>query len=743
MKNSLALHIIIILVLTFALPFTCLAKESMKGYEFWLGFFNNNLTNEHNELLILIASEEFTEGTVSIPKLNWSQEFRVNGGASISVKIPNDLGIHKTSGVVENKGIKITSTGRISVFAINSSSFTSDGSFILPKQNLHKDYWAMSYQGFNNSANELLIVATEDNTLIEIDPSVETENGHMAKVPFSITLNEGQSYMLRTKSQGDITGTRIRGIAGCNPFAVFSGAKGAHIPFDCSAVDHIFHQMLPDKHLGLKYLLSPINTQYSCRILATEDNTQIRLDGAYYLTLQKGEHTSIHNRKNALLIEAEKPLLVAQFLQGSSCSPMGDPGMAIVSPINKAYKKVQFSIPNIANIETVYAEIITKTGNGNQVKLNGGLIEGFLPIASMPGYGYKKIEITSASAILEADSGLTAMVYGLGWANSYLFSAGYREDISLEVLVDRKICIGSAANFNCTVDEAKEWSWDFGDNNSSKGKSVTYQYQSPGTYQFTLTIYNDEECPTIYKDFISVVPYPLLDLPKEASACGDYVITLSAKERGLSYKWSSGETTQSIQAKTSGTYILEASNNTCTSTDTVEVIITPYPHIVEISSDTTIFINTSAQLYASGGSTFQWSPPYSISCTDCPEPIVSPSQTTTYKIKIYDQDGCMALDSVKVIVDMDLKVFVPNIFSPNNDGQNDVLFVNGKGIKSMKFFIYNRWGEKVFESMNLDQGWDGTFKGTPLPPSVFVYYVDAIMESGERIVRKGDVTLIK
>jgi gliding motility-associated-like protein len=188
---------------------------------------------------------------------------------------------------------------------------------------------------------------------------------------------------------------------------------------------------------------------------------------------------------------------------------------------------------------------------------------------------------------------------------------------------------------------------------------------------------------------------------------------------------------------------LQASNNTCTSTDTVKVNITPYPHIVEISSDTTIFINTSAHLYVSGGSTFQWSPPYSISCTDCPDPEVSPSLTTTYKVRIYDQDGCMALDSVRVKVDMDLKVFVPNIFSPNNDGQNDMLFVNGKGIKSVKFFIYNRWGEKVFESMTIEQGWDGTFKGNPLPPSVFVYYLDAIMESGERIVRKGDITLIK
>ncbi len=742
MKNNL-LTCAVIFILSFSWPTNGFAKESIKGYEFWLGFFNNNITNEKNDLLILITSEEFTKGVVSVPKLNWSQDFTVTAGAMVTVSIPANLVNHEVSGIIELKGIKVTATEKINVFAVNSSEYTTDGSYIFPKQNLQKNYWVMSYQGFSDTPNEILIVATEDDTQIEIIPSVETENGHLANAPFNIILNEGESYLLRTKPKGDITGTRIRGIRNCNPFAVFSGAKGTHIPFDCSAVDHIFHQMLPDNHLGKKYLLSPINNDFSCRILATEDNTLIWVNGQIHVTLQKGQHSSLHRRKNALLIEASKPVVVAQFLQGTMCSAMGDPGMAIVPPINKLYQKVQIAVPGMSNIEKGYVDIITRIVPGNQVKVNGVLINGFTPIAALPDYGFKKVEVDFGSVRLEADSGLIAMAYGIGWANSYLFSAGYQDDISMEVKIDKNLCVGVPANFICNVEGASGWSWDFGDTKSGSGKSVIHHYQSPGTFQVTLTIYLNEECPIIYKDLIKIFPYPQLGLPKEAAACGDYEIILSAKEKGLKYYWSTGETTQSIRARTSGSYILEASNGICASSDTVEVFMTPYPHLVEISPDTTIFINNSAQVKASGGNVFQWSPPDGLSCTSCAEPMASPRQTTTYTVKIYDNTGCMALDSVTVNVDKDLRVYIPNIFSPNNDGQNDILFVRGKGIKDIKFLVYNRWGEKVFESTNVNHGWDGTFRGAQLPPSVFVFYLDALMESGERIIRKGDVTLIK
>ena len=88
-------------------------------------------------------------------------------------------------------------------------------------------------------------------------------------------------------------------------------------------------------------------------------------------------------------------------------------------------------------------------------------------------------------------------------------------------------------------------------------------------------------------------------------------------------------------------------------------------------------------------------------------------------------------------------VFIPNIFSPNNDGHNDVLYARGDDIKELDFVIYDRWGEKVFETTDKTQGWDGTYKGKKLSTAVFSYYVKVTNYSNESIEKKGNVTLVR
>jgi gliding motility-associated-like protein len=93
--------------------------------------------------------------------------------------------------------------------------------------------------------------------------------------------------------------------------------------------------------------------------------------------------------------------------------------------------------------------------------------------------------------------------------------------------------------------------------------------------------------------------------------------------------------------------------------------------------------------------------------------------------------------------ELTLNVFVANVFSPNGDGFNDVLHLKGKGISQFLFTIYDRWGEKVFETTDISIGWDGNFKGKPMDPGVFVYYVTGKLENGDAINKKGNVTLLR
>jgi gliding motility-associated-like protein len=87
--------------------------------------------------------------------------------------------------------------------------------------------------------------------------------------------------------------------------------------------------------------------------------------------------------------------------------------------------------------------------------------------------------------------------------------------------------------------------------------------------------------------------------------------------------------------------------------------------------------------------------------------------------------------------------FYPQLFPPNRDGLNDILYVRGSGIRDIALSIYNRWGEKVFESHNISDGWDGTFKGKPLDSAVFVYYLEVTFTNGDHATNKGNVTLIR
>jgi gliding motility-associated-like protein len=108
-----------------------------------------------------------------------------------------------------------------------------------------------------------------------------------------------------------------------------------------------------------------------------------------------------------------------------------------------------------------------------------------------------------------------------------------------------------------------------------------------------------------------------------------------------------------------------------------------------------------------------------------------------------EENGCTSQDTVSIIVSYEPVIFVPNIFSPNGDNNNDVLYVRGRGIDYVTFYVYDRWGEKVFESTRMEDGWDGTFRGKPMNPAVFVYYVEATFLDGTSTTLKGDVTLIR
>ena len=128
-------------------------------------------------------------------------------------------------------------------------------------------------------------------------------------------------------------------------------------------------------------------------------------------------------------------------------------------------------------------------------------------------------------------------------------------------------------------------------------------------------------------------------------------------------------------------------------------------------------------------------------------PIASPTQTTTFTVIVTDINTCSNKDTITVTVlnaDCSSKsIYMPNAFSPNGDGINDVFMVRSSILKNMHLEIYDRWGNRVFETNNLNEGWNGTYKGQQAAEDAYGYYFSGECLQGNKITLKGNVTLLK
>lgn len=134
------------------------------------------------------------------------------------------------------------------------------------------------------------------------------------------------------------------------------------------------------------------------------------------------------------------------------------------------------------------------------------------------------------------------------------------------------------------------------------------------------------------------------------------------------------------------------------------------------------------------------------------QPFAKPLDDITYTLRIFDINGCLSEEFVTIELDRNRKIFIPTIFTPNNDDKNDVFAINaGDGVTKVNYFrVFNRWGSLVFERQGIlptddkvASGWDGTFNGTPLLPDVYVYVAEVVFEDGKVLLYRGDVTLIR
>ena len=223
--------------------------------------FKTNGSTHYLLTQVMISSKHDCSGTISNPQTGWSHNFNVTANNITSIDVPEIQGYNETSSyeTANNKGLQIITTDTVSVYCTNIATNSFDASYVLPIQALADDYIIQTYEQStsydsyfaqsisNYLSSAFLIVATEDNTIVDITPSAKTISGKPANEEFSVTLQKGESYQVRSTTNGnqrDLSGSRVTS-RDCKPIAVFNGNTLTTIPDVDNGYDHIFEQAMP------------------------------------------------------------------------------------------------------------------------------------------------------------------------------------------------------------------------------------------------------------------------------------------------------------------------------------------------------------------------------------------------------------------------------------------------------------------------------------------------------------------
>ena len=231
---------------------------------------------------------------------------------------------------------------------------------------------------------------------------------------------------------------------------------------------------------------------------------------------------------------------------------------------------------------------------------------------------------------------------------------------------------------------------------------------------------------------IDVSPLPVLNLGNDTTICDGFSLVIDGTTPFVTYSWASGENTSSIVVSDSGSYTLTVTNNyNCSATDQINVSLFPNP-VVDLGQDT-IEINDIDFLDLDAGagfSDYSWS-------TGGNSQIETVNEFGDYWVVVTDANGCIATDSV-VVLQIQNNLFLPNMFTPNNDGNNDVLFIYGNGLnEEILFQVYNRWGDVVYSTNSLTtlktEGWNGKFNEIDQPSGVYLWTLVANDSNGNPV----------
>jgi gliding motility-associated-like protein len=320
------------------------------------------------------------------------------------------------------------------------------------------------------------------------------------------------------------------------------------------------------------------------------------------------------------------------------------------------------------------------------------------------------------------------------------------------------VCFGNSLDLSANGGGTYLWT-PAGSLNNSLIANPTARPQTSTIYRVQVT--SDKGC--VNKDSINITVAPPIDVQVSGATdlCKGLSIQLAANG-ATSYQWintTSGLNNVSIKnpiaapAFTTTYSVVGADAYSCfKDTASITIAVHDLP-TVNAGPDVQVQGGLPYQLTAVASNDvtgWLWSPGVDLSCADCALPIATPKMETPYVVKVNNIWGCVAYDTVLMKLHCAIaNVHIPDAFTPDNNGRNDVFYIRGSGVKIIRYLrIYDRWGGMIFEKHNFgiddrSSAWDGYAKGEPVGTGTYVYVTELECSSGERFVRKGSITVIR
>jgi gliding motility-associated-like protein len=322
---------------------------------------------------------------------------------------------------------------------------------------------------------------------------------------------------------------------------------------------------------------------------------------------------------------------------------------------------------------------------------------------------------------------------------------------------DRIICTGDTAQLHGSAGPSYgvytyTWAPAGAVDTPSKSNAV---FEALVTTGMTLNVSTSAGCTGSNHLTVTVVKNNFLQVANDTSICPHSTVKIFvgsvAGDSLQSFYWKQSEYISDVTNDSPSVFPVTTTSFTvygvdttlCRDTATVNVSVKPGATI-SLPDTVTLFPGQTYQMSPlTNCNTFVWSPALGLDTTNVSNPVANPANSTRYYVMGTTEGGCVAYDTIEVIIAPDSYINIANAFVPGN-GPDAVLKVLHLGDATLKsFVIFNRWGIKVFSTNDINQGWDGTYSGQPQPMGVYIYTVEAQTFEGQRVYKQGNVTLLR